>query len=316
MAKTRLLQLITGLFLCATLHGCYILNDLLVEETVPELSLQQKCEKSVTDYINDRLDNEAYRAYGFSDVIIHKPIEILELEELEEQRTSGKKTGPGIDSLIEYQRNYIRANEIKRTVEISHFFTLKKPNGPVAVLESNYLLNDTLAVIDFSPEIILDMPREYEEALNYYFYEYGLFQTSSYSDSRNLTNQFYTFFKSRQKELMGVQSKSGFLLHTLKITGIVKENAAFDQNLIAKTLLHEMLSSGPGAVTDYAALEFSPLYEKRTDDLVSGYYIFHKFRGHLHDTTATYIYRADFSPWYEVQSLTEMPEPFESYLNK
>jgi hypothetical protein len=298
-------------------QGCWVADALFLPETEKEqLPLQDRCEEAVAGYINANKGDDLYKPYGFSRVIIHKPIEILELEELEKERKHGTRTGPEIDSLIIKKQNYIHAHNIERTAEISHYFLLW-PAGKQTqtLLEVNYRLNDTLAIIDATPEIMLELEPAYQEVFDYYFHEYTIFVSSVYPEGRQLSNEFYTFFKAHQETLNGVTAKSAFLMHSLKVTKYIKEAGAFNPGAVTSDFVTERLQSGPDAVPGYESLQFTPLYEKRTADQVTGYYIFHKFIGRLNEVTDHYVIRADFTPYYELESISYMSEPFESFLN-
>jgi hypothetical protein len=308
-----LLLFLVGFFF----QGCWVADAVFLPELEAEkLPLQDRCEEAVTKYINANKGTDHYKPYGFSKVIIHKPIEILELEELEKERKLGTRKGPEIDSLIIKKQHYIRANKIERTAEISHYFALwPLDRDEQTLLEVNYRLNDTLAVIDATPEIMLELQPDFQEVFDYYFHEYTIFVSPVYPEGKQLSNQFYTFFKAHQETLAGVTAKSEFLMHSLKITKYIKEAGTFNPGAVTSDFVAERLQAGPDAVPGYEPLQFTPLYEKRTAEQVTGYYIFHKFIGRLNEVTGHYVIRADFTPYYEIESITYMSEPFESFLN-
>jgi len=299
------------------MQSCYIADEFFLPEPEQALpSLQKSCEDAVTFYIQERLSSELYKPFGFGDIVIHKPMDIAILEQLEANRKNGLETGPKLDSIIEEKRRYINENNIERTVSIDHFFTIKSySTKKIVVLESNYLLNDTLGVEDFKPKIVLELPEEYEESLNFYFFEYTIFLSPVYPEGRKLSREFYAFFKSNLESIDNVNARSAFLLHALKLTRIVKEKGAFDQQTITENFVKSHYWQQINTSSNYLPEKFSPLYQKTIDEKVAGYYIFHKFSGLLGNPLDTSVVRADFTPYYELESITEMERPFEPYFN-
>jgi len=297
--------------------SCYIADEFFLPEPEQALpSLQKSCEDAVTFYIQARLNSELYKPYGFGDIIIHKPMDIAILEQLEANRKNGLETGPKLDSLIEEKRHYISENKIERTVSIDHFFTIKNNiTQKIIVLESNYLLNDTLGVEDFKPKIVLELPEKYEESLNFYFFEYTIFLSPVYTEGQKLSREFYAFFKGKLESINNVNARSAFLLHTLKLTKTVKEKGEFNQQEITEYLVKTYYWQQLDSSSNYIVEKFSPLFQKTIDEKVSGYYIFHKFSGLLGNPLDTSVVRADFTAYYELESITEMERPFEPYFN-
>lgn len=308
---------IVSLSLIFGIQSCYIADEFFLPEPEQALpSLQKSCENAVTLYIQERLSGEIYKPFGFGDIVIHKPMDIAILEQLEANRKNGLETGPKLDSLIEEKRRYINDNKIERTVRIDHFFTIKNStSNKIVVLESNYLMNDTLGVEDFTPKIVLELPIEYEEALNFYFFEYTIFESPVYPEGRKLSREFYAFFKGKLETIDDVQARSAFLLHALKLTKVVKEKGAFDQQTVTENMVKTYYWQLIDSTSNYRVQNFSPLYQKTIAEKVVGYYIFHKFSGLLGNQLDTSVVRADFTPYYELESITEMERPFEPYFN-
>lgn len=298
------------------LTGCYIADDLFLEEPPPARpTIQKSCQTAVQDYIRGKLTTENYTAFGFTDVIVHVPQMLLNLEEMEADREAGFLEGPESDSVIAARKAQLEAAGVQRTAEIEHFFTLKKATGNLEVVEARYLLNDTFAVIDFEPLMLFEIPDYYEMALTYFFYEYTLFKSPDINEARRLSNSFYAFFKTHLDGITNLTERSAFYLNCIKVTESVRASGIFDPNQIAQALIHDAQWSSLDPDLAQKDIAFSPLYEKSTANAVSGYYIFYKFSQTIAGAADTAVLRFDFSPFYELESQTLINPPYDPYFN-
>ena len=296
------------------LSGCYFADDLFLEDPPPPpKSLQERSQDAVEAYIRKGITSETYMPYGFSDVEIHVPAELLELEKLEADRKNGINTSSQTDSIIAAKRAFTEAYHIQRTVLIEHFFTLKTTTGKLQILEAKYVLNDTLGVMDVTPVTILEMPDYYEQALNYFFHDYTIFIANSISEGRSLSNRFYTFFKTELEKRTDVNSRSAFYENCIRITETVRSTGQFDPNGVAQALAFNHMLELQDSTSSYRSIAFSPLYEKSEGVTTTGYYIFHKFSETINEERDTLVLRFDFSKYYEIESKTNIDPPFESY---
>lgn len=312
--KAKSLRLILSATGAMTLlQSCYIADSFFVEEPVAPISLQKECERSVDSYVRSKSGNLTYVSYGFSTAEIHVPQEIVVLEDMEKNKAEGFLEGPDTDSIIQAKKNFIEQNNIQRTAHLKHFYTLRNADESLTVMETNFILDDTLGVMDFKPIILLSIPVSYETALNYYMYEYTLFASEDVLEARKLSNRFYSFFKRRQEQLTTVDSKSAFLFHALKATNYVLVKKEFNATDFVQQLTNEMITQSPDAAGSYVPLGYSPLYEKSSEGKITSYYIFHKFSLTKDDSTAIYAIQLDLSPYYEIISKSFLAEPFDAY---
>ncbi|MCB9224779.1 MAG: hypothetical protein H6582_11415 [Crocinitomicaceae bacterium] len=311
MKKTFTLILLLGFFM----NSCYFLNDILDPPKPKEPTFQEKCEKAVSEYIKTTVPG-TYKPYGFGAITIHKPIEIVDLERMEKENE--EKPSYKLQKKIERQKKIIKRENIERTVDLDHFFTIKDANSKVKVFETNFLLNDTLGMKDLSAKIILELPTGYDEILDYFFFEYNIFLTHSFVESRELSANFYAFFKKELETQQNMLDKSDFLLHCLKLTKAIKDRGAFDQQGITQVIAQEHITTARKDIMDYNSLQFSPLYENSDENSNSlkGYYFFHKFIGNYSGTQDTNVVLIEFSPYYQIQNIYQMDRPFEQYFNK
>ena len=163
----------------------------------------------------------------------------------------------------------------------------------------------------------MKLPTGYDEVLDYFFYEYNIFLTHSFVESRELSHNFYAFFKQELELQPTLENKSAFLLHALRLTKEIKDRGSFDQQAIMETFSKDYISRYRQDISNYNPMQFSPLYENDTDSTNSpiGYYFFHKFIGNYQGITDTNVVLIEFSPYYEIQSVYQMDRPFAQYFN-
>lgn len=305
-------NLIIAFSMCALLSSCYFVDDIFDPPKEKEPSLQERSQESVSKYLRINT-NGTYESFGFGGITIHKPIEIIELEKLEQQAEGG--SNPELDTTIAQKRRYIEANNIERTVDLDHFFTITDSLGDIRIFETNFILNDTLGVKDLSAKIVTTISSFYEDALNYYFYEYNIFLTDSYYESRTLSANFYAFFKKELEKREGLNEKSAFLLHVIKLTHEVKARGEFDQQEILQENVKEYIMDERTDIEQYEYLEFSELYQTQEEGSadVSSYYFFHKFIGSYQGQLDTNVVMVEFSPFYEISNIYQMERPFATY---
>jgi hypothetical protein len=297
-------------------QSCYIADSFFVEEPPAPISVQKECERSIDKYVRSKSGNLTYTSYGFTQAEIHVPQEIVVLEEMEKNRAEGFLDGADTDSIILAKRSYIEENNIQRNAHVEHFYTLRNADESLTILETNFVLDDTFAVINFQPQILLTIPVTYELSLNYYMYEYTVFASEDVIEARRLSNRFYSFFKRRLEELKTIEEKSAFLFHALKATNYVLEKKKFDPEEFVKQLSTELIMQSPELSNSYLPLAFSPLYEKSYEGKITGYYIFHKFSQTKTDAREIKAIQIDLSPYYEIKSSSFLEAPFDSYFKE
>lgn len=301
------------------LSGCFIADSLFIEDDDDnkELSLQHKAQIAVGKNVESQTKEEKYTPLGFSEITIKKPVELVELEDMEKLY----KLTPSDTALkqkIIRQKEYIRENKIERMAEIEHFFTIDDSSENFTVFEATFTLSDTLAVISKSPTIILTLPDNYREALKFYFNEYTIFRASTYTEGKALSRSFYRFFKGKLESYTTVQEKSDFLKHTLYIVKLVRQSGTFDQEKTVKAIFHNYIREKRPEISNYEGLQYSELYETQNneDKSVLGYYFFHKFIGNYQEKRDTNVVLVEFDPYYQVDNVFQLDGAFEDYTKK
>jgi hypothetical protein len=301
------------------LQGCFITDQLFVEEEegTEEINIQAKAEQNVTAEIKSEIGKDEYTPYGFSQLKVIKPLEIVQLEEMELQLRLHPKDSALITK-IQKQKEFITTNKIERTAELSHFFTLITDTLNINILEAKYTLNDTLGVVKMEPEIALTVPKSYQLMIDYYFNEYTIIIARTYTEGKQLSRSFYRFFKEQLETYKRVDEKSKFLKHTLDICTMVKFKGNFDQEYIVQKVIEKFIKKERKDIKDYTPLAYSTLFETKnnTDNSVVGYYFFHKFMGNYADKKDTNVVLVEFSPYYQVDQIFQLDGTFESYTNQ
>lgn len=298
------------------MSSCYFADAIFEEEEVPEETLQVKSQNAVAAYLSQKVDQK-YEPYGFGIITIHKPKAIDDLEKLETKKTEQGFSTPELDSAIANKKRYIEQYGIERTVDLDHFFTLKDSLDNCTVFETNFILNDTLGIKDLSAKIITKIPKDYVSILSFFFYEKPIFLHDSYQESKEMSYNFYAFFKKELESKTNLTDKSAFLLHALKMTREVKIKGTFDQQYVMERQVKNLLGKERTDITEYKSLAFSNLYQTVDDSTNEnlGYYFFHKFTGTYNEQADTNVVLVEFSPYYEVGNIFQMDRPFAQYFN-
>jgi hypothetical protein len=297
------------------LHSCFIADEFFLPPEKPaeeKINLQAQTEREIRKAILSDTLNKNYVIYDFSPIKIIVPYLIDSLERLQ---SISPKTGK--DSInIKQLKQYIRDNNIRKTIKTTHFFTLDYTDSTTAIIESEYTLNDTLSIIKSIPKTFAVTSNSLIKNLPNYFYERTIFQSGSYEDSRKLSIAFYTFFKDRFDQLSGIEERGLFLQHALRMTKMVSELGEFNQTAMLEKLTSDYIVREKKEIKDYKSLGFSNLYEtlNEEDSTLLGYYFFHNFIGTFNDQADTNVVLVEFNPFYQIEHIFQMDQSFDTYL--
>lgn len=302
--------------LCSIMSSCFFADSIFEEEEIQEETLQVKCQNAVAKYLSQKVDQN-YEPYGFGTITIHKPKAIEELEKLEKQKIEQGFSTPELDTAIAQKKRYIYQYQIERTIDLDHFFTLTDSLDNTTVFETNFVLNDSLATKDLTAKIIAKLPSDYVSILSFFFYEKPIFLNATYQESKEMSYNFYAFFKEELENKTNLKDKSDFLMHALKMTREVKIKGTFDQQYIMERQVKNLMSKERTDILDYKSLDFSDLYETTDDSTKAnlGYYFFHKFTGNYNELSDTNVVLVEFNPFYEIGNIYQMERPFGQYFD-
>lgn len=306
--------LLFSLFFTMLLTSCFFADDIFDPPTPKEPTLQELSEKSIQEYLQAKTEF-TYMPYGFNTIKIVKPIEIVEVEKLEEQKRNQGYSNAELDSSIAKKRRFIEAKQIERTIVVDHFFTFTDSLKNTIVYETQFTLNDTLGVKNVQAKIKQEIEPDYVSILSFFFYEKPIFLATSFQESKLLSQNFYAFFKEELERKKDLFEKSEFLLHALKITREVKIKGEFQQQEVLERFVKRHMDENRPDIEEYKSLLFSDLFQTNKDDSdeILGYYFFHKFIGEFKEVTDTNVVLIEFTPYYEIDQIYQMDRPFAPY---
>jgi len=297
-----------------SLSSCFIADGIFLENESSEESLESKVQKEISEYIKGNSDNYTYKSYGFSELIIKKPAELVVLDDLKRKQALNSNQTK-INLQITTLDSTIKAENIRYSLEMDHEYSLKnKQTNAIELYETKFILADSIHIKNLTPLLNLKLTDEDVVIFENYFYETPIFLSGTYSESKTLSIEFYNFLKQHQDKLIGVKQKSNFMKHCLNICRDIKVDGTFDQNYYLLTLADRKIRSDT-TIQGYKSIQFSPLFETTENKEVVNYYFFHNFtstKNNILDTLSTYI---EFSPYYELKLISEPGKTYNNYFN-
>jgi len=309
------IQSLLFLSLILLLQSCFIADDAFGVKKAPKTTLKQKSQTVITNYIKSKSVNEKYFSYGYSDMIIHKPEALIELDKLKEKRKDKSIDQTKNETDIANLEKEIKNNNIRYTIEMDHIFSLtNKKSGNIELFETRFFIADSLKVYDTKLLLNIPLTKEYEIVFANYFYETTIFIATDYYQARALSKQFYSFLKYHLEELNSIKEKSDFLTHILWLCNEVKTSGVFNQQLVLQKIASRKLKFGK--FIEYEPIKFSNLYEINEGENLNGYYFFHKFshfNKNKEELTVAYI---SFSPYFELKEIQMVEPPYKTYFDE
>ncbi len=275
---------------------------------------EEKIKNQVSNYINSKLnEGDVYEPVGFSEITVIKPYEFAVLEELE--FANGTKIGTkNIKEEIEELEEYIETNNISYIFEINHVFLLYNNFKKIDILEITYRLNDTFEVINFNPIIMLNTAMFNRTMFLKYYNNIPIFKTANTYENEKLSNQFYGYFKNKLDGISDIEKRSEFLEHILFLINEIYLKGEFKQKEVLMKIAYNFLKD---KFKSYNPNVFSKLFEIKNDDILEGYYFFHKFSHSNENIDEEFlVYYLKFSPYYELENYLPMQKPYEKYFTE
>jgi len=275
---------------------------------------EEKIKNQVTNYINSKLnEGDVYEPVGFSEITIIKPYEFAVLEELE-FANSTKLATKNIKEEIEELKEYIETNNISYIFQINHVFLLYNNFQKVDILEVTYQLNDTFGIINYNPVILLNTPMSNRAIFLKFYNKIPIFKTASEYENQKVSNQFYGFFKNKLYQIPDIEKRSEFLEHILFLVNEVFIDGEFKQKKVLMKIAYNFLIN---QFNSYNPNVFSKLFEIKNDEILDGYYFFHKFSHSNENMEVEFlVYYLKFSPYYELENFLPMQKPYEKYFTE
>ena len=309
------IQSLLLLSLILLLSSCFIADDAFGVQKAPKTTFKQKSQAVITNYIKSKSINEKYFSYGYSDLIIHKPEALIELDSLKNQRKNKSANQTIVEADITRQEKIIKDNQIRYTMEMDHVFSLTdKKTGDIQLFETRFFIADSLKVYD--TKLLLNIPLTKDDEIIFadYFYETTIFVATDYYEARTLSKQFYSFLKFHLEELNTIKEKSDFLIHILWLCKEVKTTGSFNQQLVLQKMASRKLKFGK--FFEYESIKFSTLYEINEGENLNGYYFFHKFSHFNKNKEEIAVVYISFSPYFELKEIRMVEPPYKPYFNE
>lgn len=305
-----------SLFLFFVLNSCFIVDQVIYDKQEYSENLSKKVKETIRAYIKTEFENQKYYQYGFTDLIIHKPIELSKLDSLKKVKPTSKTHQTEITEKINTIEKKIEQEKISYWFEMDHVFSIQSKNkNKVELYETTFYVNDTFYVKKIQPLVFLELTNQEESVYSIFFYETPIFKSESYYVSQDLSSQFYRYFKSELNRREGRKVKSEFLKHVLWICNEVQIKGEFNQKEILIKLTKNYFLKNE-KITNYIPLKFSELFEIKEEGMLKNYYFFHKFSHSKKDSIVKNAVYVEFSPYYELSDVYLLEQPIEYYLNE
>lgn len=184
-----------------------------------------------------------YKSIGFGEMITLKPASYMVLDSLFEKKYNleqqGKRT-KDLDETIAIQRLICRNDTNEVLYMEQHVFSLEG-DSTAEVLSGNFSLNSNndLRKVNFTSSYVI--PKELVTYYNYYILE-SSFLTNQ-SEPLSSEKLFYDSYKA-EMSLRNGENADQFLVHTLKLMKVGKENRSLDKQKILESLTRLAVHKG------------------------------------------------------------------------
>jgi len=320
------------LVLLFPLAGCFFYEEYYEYETTtvttPELSNQQKSEKSVMDYMTMRFLSSPYKyktlGFGEWSVAEGEAREIAVLKSERKQLTLNVKNySPKVfDSLLAVNDSLITLmSDSGAFYQIHHIFALKVNDFKYKCYEGVFKLNRSFKVTDVVLEMDLVLDEYQYASFNHYLKQDPLFcyETTYSNDQRS--QALYNFYNNRLES--GKVEKNEFMLTIIEVISEVRYSCKFEEPKIIKAMAKSYIKRFPWDYPNYQPFQFSEPQEltvktvKAADSLI-GYSIFHSFNivDTIGGTLLTHCLYLELDPYFMVAGALTVDPPFEKYFEK
>jgi hypothetical protein len=241
-----MMRYLTYLILAFSTYGCFVLYDAesTQQEKQQKIYTQKKtrAQDSVANYIKRfKLESEIYNSYDFSELYEVKPKEILEYEDLVNQKKrlpllentyhgQIEKKQKELDSLIALKKDYIKKNRIYSTIEIGHIYSLKNADTTI-VAEQIYNLYPNYVVKNYTTKYYLRLTRNELNAYEKFIFRKPLFISFNQLEDERKDDEFYSMIS---KELDVREDKNTFLKHSVQLINLIHQKGAIKTDFIAE----------------------------------------------------------------------------------
>ncbi len=315
--------------LCFTFFmGLFTLTSVLNAQTGNRLEAQQAmAESSVEKHIRSSMQSlGTYSGYGFGDVQVLIPREILYLNELRE----GRKTAEGMkeyfgnrhdsvlrsyDTLISRQERVIKEKKVRDNYKITHIFSLKSKEK-VRLMEGEFFLSANFKVKDVRLKMDVNLTFEENEWFLFFIKGSELFYTGTQQENVIRSAAVYDHYSSRLESFQG--DKSELVLAILEAIHVIRVEQKYNPASIASAVIQNYMKRRPADFPVYMPGDFSKieaLYQTVSGkDVLVGYSVFHRFsvkgEGGMPELRCLYF---ELDPWFVVAGTMIAEAPYDRY---
>ena len=304
------------LLLLFTTYGCIIADEVVNNKSEYSGSLASKVKTAISDYIKKEYKDYQYYKYGFSKLVIHKPIELVKKDSLLKLKPKTLEQKNNLKKSIDSLTLLIDKKQISYWIEMDHFFNVKnKKSKQIELYEATFYLNDSFQVIKTKPLVFIELSNKEEVIFSDFFFESPIFYANTYLESQEMSHKFYEFFKTELENKKGITEKSNFIKHIIWVCDEVKTEKSFKLNEIFKKLTIISFSNNQ-QIKNYKPLGFSNVFEIKEDNVLKNYYFFHKFSHSKANSMVEDAVYVAFTPYYELTDVFQLEQPIEQYFNE
>jgi hypothetical protein len=273
------------------------------------VSKEDNVKKSISDHIvNVFSEQGAYKNFLFGELFILKPKEILELDNLIDEKNKlplrteelGKKYDSTIaaqDVKIAFKKQEIKDNRIYPWYEINHLFAIVplKKEDSVSIFELDFEIYPNYTIKDIHKKMELKLSNDDYIVFRAFMQQIPLYESLDDDYDYQMNNAFYS------KSLAAIESEEdykGELIKTiLDMMVYIRKNNKFDEDAftLEKVILNESKFINPEyKIIDYGKLT-PVLSQIESIDVVTGYEIIVKCKDEKNNSDFIYSFQFDLN---------------------
>ncbi len=272
-------------------------------------SKEDKVKKAISDHILKVFSEKgAYKNYLYGELFVLKPKEILELDQLIDEKNKlplrTDELGKKYDSVMQaqevkiaFKKQEIKDNKIYPWYEISHLFAIVplKKEDSVSVYELDFEIYPNYTIKDVHQKMLLLLSNDEYLVFKAFMNQDPLYQTNNYSYDYDMNNAFYS------QSIAAIESEEdykGELIRTiLDIMIYIKKNNAFDEDAF---MLEKVIRSEPKFINpEYKVVDYSKpspiLSQIDNNEVITGYEIKVNCKDEINDGNFVYLFQFDLN---------------------
>ena len=308
---------------------------ILVLSTLPGHSQSRQaranCAESIQKHVKQKLAKEGqYKVMHFGSLVVDKPKEYLELEELEKlsavlpemkQHYKRKK----LDSLIQQneldiqnKKREIMTNNIRVSYELEHTFLIKDKTNQHTAYRYNFFLDHQYNITDVRSRYV--MPLNSEQAEDFYYFQKHLpiYDLAELSKNQEASNEIYTFFETALEETKYEEAVMHASLRTIRN---IRNHGTMDLDKYGQRAIRDWIEANRPDMKGYKKEDFSYMLEIRREiqgqERLIGYKMFHKYSYKDADGKRIEdVVYFEFDTYFVIRGVLRVEAPYDEYFKK